>query len=129
MDLDDVRSEDGEYLDLSENDYLAIMEALMSDMVNIVVKLRDIIDKVCLQDDFERNKITRNRRKKVDTSMWQVNKNKKILVKVLMFTFLVLCKKQHYTSDNEYSLHFHVHRRKWKKIVDFREPHIPCNTH
>ena len=38
MDLDDVRSKDGEYLDLdAENDYLAIVEALMSDMVNKVV--------------------------------------------------------------------------------------------
>ena len=36
MDLDDVRSGDDEYLDLSaDNDYLAIVEALMSGMVNI----------------------------------------------------------------------------------------------
>ena len=92
MDLDDVRSEDGEYLDLSaDNDYLAIVEALMSDMVNkvvnayiyarsdpdVVVKLRDMIDEDCLQDDFERNKIRRNRRKKLDTRIWQVNQKKK----------------------------------------------------
>ena len=63
MDLDDVRSEDGKYLDLSaDNDHLAIVEALISDMVNkvvnaciyassdpdVVVKLRDMIDEVCL---------------------------------------------------------------------------------
>ena len=30
--------------------------------------------------------------------------------------------------DNEYSLHFRVHMMKWRKILDFREPHIPCNN-
>ena len=81
-----VRSEDGEYLDLSaDNDDLAIVEAVMSEMVikvassdpEVVVKLRDMVEEVCLQDDFERNKAKRYRRKKVDESMWQVNKNKK----------------------------------------------------
>ena len=44
-----------------------------------------------------------------------------------MFAFLVLCKKQYSTSDNEYALHFHVHEM--GGIVDFRESHVTPPGH
>ena len=86
----------------------------MSDMVIKVVNaciyaISDMIDEVCRQDDFERNKIRRNRRKKVDTSMWQETNNKKTRS----------------NGDNEYSLHFHVHREEMEENCG---PHISCNT-